>query len=282
MNHCLADCSGPFYRTDKPFRNWSSLPFSQLDTPHPPFVDHNHLNEAMHRAQQYLGQIHAQQYSGIVIDNLAHLVTFAHAPEQVYPHPSPERQRAMAYQDAFRTLFNTANDLGLGVFVTTDMQWSTPALRRYVGRLHPGNLRLAQVNRWALEELFQLFPQVRGLVVRVGEAGGAHNLPGSYAGHMLYTSVGSLRQLLGTLLPVCEHHDRLLILRTWSIGIGELGDMLWSPERYQAVFAGFDSPHMLASVKHGPGDFFSYGTAQPNHWPCWPAPIDRTSESARI
>jgi hypothetical protein len=45
-------------------------------------------------------------------------------------------------------------------------------------------------------------------------------------------------------------------VRTWSIGIGELGDLLWSPERYRAVFHGFDSPWLLASIKHGPSDFF--------------------------
>jgi hypothetical protein len=65
-----------------------------------------------------------------------------------------------------------------------------------------------------------------------------------------------LRGLIGTLLEVCERHARLLIVRTWSIGIGELGDLLWSPKRYRAVFGGFDSAWLLTSIKHGPSDFF--------------------------
>jgi hypothetical protein len=40
---CLADISGPFYVPTKPFRNWSALPFYQLDLPRPPYVDLDQL-----------------------------------------------------------------------------------------------------------------------------------------------------------------------------------------------------------------------------------------------
>jgi hypothetical protein len=118
------------------------------------------------------------------------------------------------------------------------------------------NPRLEAANRWALEELFTALPQVRGLVVRIGETGGAHNQDAAYTGHMLYTTVRAGQALIDTLLPVCERFDRLLIVRTWSVGIGELGDLLWSPERYRALFGGYSSPHLLVSIKHGPSDFF--------------------------
>jgi hypothetical protein len=45
-------------------------------------------------------------------------------------------------------------------------------------------------------------------------------------------------------------------MRTWSIGIDELGDLMWSPERYHAAFGGYHSPNLLVSIKHGPSDFF--------------------------
>ncbi|HEU4321703.1 MAG TPA: hypothetical protein VFS21_01005 [Roseiflexaceae bacterium] len=257
MEHlCLADISGPFYNTGKPFRNWSSLPFYQLDLPEPPYVDLAQLGAGVERAVAHLDQLRAQGYTGVVVDNLAHLVCFDAAPAPVYPPGSPFVVRARAYQAAFGRLFAAAERRGMGVFVTADMQWSTPPLRDYVGPLRPDNPRLAAVNRWALDELFRVFPQVAGLVVRTGEAGGAHNQGADYTGHMLYTGVAHLRGLIAALLPVCERRERLLIIRTWSIGIGELGDLIWSPERYRAVFRGFDSPRLLASVKHGPTDFF--------------------------
>ncbi len=253
---CLADIGGPFYDPAKPFRNWSALPFYQLDLPRPPYVDQAQLAWGIRRAVDHLARLHAQGYTGIVIDNLAHLVTFERAPISIYPPDSPYRLRAAIYRAAFGQLFDAAARLGMEVFVTTDMQWSTPPLRRYAGRLVPGNPRLEAINRWALDELFTTLPQVRGVFVRVGETGGAHDQGVDYAGHLLYRTVRDLRGLIATLLPVCERHERLLIVRTWSIGIDELGDLMWSPARYRAVFAGFDSPYLMASIKHGPSDFF--------------------------
>jgi hypothetical protein len=251
----LADIAGPFYDLDLPFRNWSSLPFTQLDLAHPPYVDAARLDAAVMRAIAHLARLQAQGYTGIVLDNLAHLTGFEAAGGAIYPPGCPERLRAACYRAAFGRLFAAAEARGMAVFITTDMQWSTAPLRRYVGQLAADNPRLAEANRRALAELFAAFPQVRGIVVRVGEAGGAHNA-GGYDGHMLYRSVAALRALIDTLLPVCAQYGRLLVVRTWSIGVGELGDLLWSPARYHAVFGGYSSPHLLASVKHGPADFF--------------------------
>lgn len=258
MIRLLTDIAGPFYDPGRPFRNWSTLPFYQLDLPQPPYVDQQLLERGVARATAYLAQVAAQGYNGIVVDNLAHLVSFDAAPERVYAVDDPCRLRALAYGESFARLFRAAAAQGMAVFVTSDMQWATPGLRRYAGRLHPGNRRLAAANRWALEELFSRFPEVGGIVVRVGEAGGAHDQGRCYTGHLLYRTVADLRRLIDTLLPVCERHDRLLVVRTWSLGIGAVGDLHWSAERYHAVFGGYRSPHMLVSLKYGPSDFFRH------------------------
>src|SRR5262245_1370078 len=158
---CLADISGPFFDPSKPFRNWSALPFSQLDRATPPYVDLDQLDWAIRRAITQVEQLHAQGYTGIVIDNLAHLVGFEYAPIPIYAANSPERRRAAIYCQAFGALFDAAVRCGMEVFVTTDMQWCTPPLRRYAGPLSSDNPRLEAVNRWALEELFTTLPQVR-------------------------------------------------------------------------------------------------------------------------
>ncbi|NNJ08878.1 hypothetical protein EKD04_000900 [Chloroflexales bacterium ZM16-3] len=252
----LADMSGPFYDPRKPFRNWSSFPFTQIDLPTAPYVDQGQLDVGVERACAHLEALRAQGYTGVVIDNMAHLVTFDGAPWPVYTADSPFRLRALAYRAAFGRLFARAATLGMEVYVTTDMQWSTPPLRLAVGELRADSPRLAELNRLAMSELLTTMPEVAGLVVRVGEAGGAHNQGGDYCGHMLYTSPSAMRALIETLLPVCERHSRRLIVRTWSVGIGELGDLICSPERYAEVFGGLSSPNLLASVKHGPADFF--------------------------
>jgi len=127
-HRCLADIGGPFYSSAKPFRNWSALPFYQLDLAQPPYVDQEQLAQGIVRAQLYLDRVHAQGYTGIVIDNLAHLITFERAPLALYPADSPYRLRALIYRAAFGQLFEQAARLGMEVFVTTDMQWSTPPM----------------------------------------------------------------------------------------------------------------------------------------------------------
>jgi hypothetical protein len=72
------DRRGPFYEPRKPFRNWSALPFYQLDLLQPPHVDQDQLEQGIARALVYLERIRSQGYTGIVIDNLAHLWFFRH------------------------------------------------------------------------------------------------------------------------------------------------------------------------------------------------------------
>lgn len=253
---CLADISGPFFNPDRPFRNWSAFPFYQLDRDAPPYVDEQGLEWGLQRALLQLPQLQHQGYNGIVIDNLAHLVGFETGGPLIYDPDSPFRQRARIYRAAFGRLFAAAAALNMKVFVTADMQWSTPPLRRYVGRLTPDNPRLVAANRRALIEIFQQFPQLDGLLIRVGETGGAHDQGYSYQGHLIYNSPATLRNLISTLLPVCEAYRRLFIVRSWSIGIGELGDLVCSAERYCETFTGWSSPQLMVSIKHGPADFF--------------------------
>lgn len=253
---CLADISGPFFDPQKPFRNWSAFPYTQIDLPSPPFVDMAQLQWGVTRAIAHLDALQQQGYTGIVLDNLAHLTTFDGPGLPVYPQTSPTRLRACAYQAAFRRLFAAAVDRGMELFITTDMQWSTPELRAAVGPIQANNQQLAMLNQRAIAELFALFPQVRGLIIRVGEAGGAHNQGDTYCGHMIYTSPTLLRNMIGALLPICEAAGRLLIVRTWSVGIGDLGDIISSPQRYHETFGGFQSAALLVSIKHGPADFF--------------------------
>lgn len=253
----LVDISGPFIDQAAPVRNWSSFPFNQIDLPVSPYLDEVRLQRGVERARTYLAAVQAQGYTGIVIDNLAHLVTFDHAPQQYYAPDSPFRLRALAYRQALLPLLYDATARGMQVYVTCDMQWLTDDLRRKVGPIAADNPQLAALNRAALIDLFTALPMVRGVIVRIGETGGAHDVAG-YTGHLIYHEVAAIRHLIATLLPVCTQFDRHLIMRTWTLGIGEAGDLICSPERYSAVFADQHDPHLLVSVKHTPADFFRH------------------------
>ena len=87
MRHrCLADIGGLFYDPIKPFRNWSALSFYQLDLPQSPYVDQQQLADGLDRALVYLERIHAQGYTGIVNDNLAHSAAGRRIPTMAAGH----------------------------------------------------------------------------------------------------------------------------------------------------------------------------------------------------
>jgi len=83
-----------------------------LDLPDRPHVDQQQLAQGLDRALVYLDHIHAQGYTGIAFDNLAHLVTFERAPIRIYRADSSYLRRAAIYRAAFAQLFERAAQLG--------------------------------------------------------------------------------------------------------------------------------------------------------------------------
>jgi len=83
-----------------------------LDLPDRPYVDQQQLAQGLDRALVYLDHIHAQGYTGIAFDNLAHLVTFERAPIRIYRADSSYLRRAAIYRAAFAQLFERAAQLG--------------------------------------------------------------------------------------------------------------------------------------------------------------------------
>ena len=60
-----------------------------------------------------------------------------------------------------------------------------------------------------------------------------------------------------------------VIFRTWSVGVGAVGDLHTNPESYQEVLGGIDDPHLIVSTKYTLGDFYSH------------LPLNDTLETAR-
>ncbi len=64
--------------------------------------------------------------------------------------------------------------------------------------------------------------------------------------------------MLKTLLPVFEQNNKLLIFRTWTVGISRLGDLIWNRDTFKRVFDDIHSPNLIISMKYGESDFFRY------------------------
>jgi len=96
-------------------------------------------------------------------------------------------------------------------------------------------------------------------MLRIGEAGGIYNKPGwDYYSELLVRTDKAVEKMLSAFLEVAEKHDKKIIFRTWSVGVGQIGDMHTNPETYQRVLGNIHSKNLVISTKYSRGDFYSW------------------------
>lgn len=188
--------------------------------------------------------------------------------EAVYEQASSYRARQAAVRRAFGPLFEWTARQGMEVYVEADMLTLSAPLADYLRRLAPdasdvgidtSNPAVWDVYRAGLEELFEKVPAVRGMVIRFGEGGRLYNTEGwPYRSEMSVRNAASLRAMLRGLLPAFEKSGRTLVLRSWTVGVGQIGRLHTDPRVYDAVLDDIDSPSLIVSTKFTAGDFFSY------------------------
>lgn len=230
-----------------------------------PYVDRDAVGRI---ADQYRRQVRhslAQGYNAVVIPGFLEYVTFRDVGDghAVYPAGDPHVARAEAMVAAFAPVWRYAHDLGMKVFLSTDMLALSPPLRahleRTVGGLDTEDDRLWQVYRSGLAELFDRLTYVDGVMIRIGEGGAAYRLPGwDYGSEIAVTTPAAVRAMLRSFLDVAGDVGKDVIFRTWSVGIGEVGDLHTSTAAYEQVLGGLDDDNLVVSTKYTLGDFYSH------------------------
>lgn len=200
-------------------------------------------------------------YNAVAWPGFLEYVTFADA--DVYPEGDPHIARAEAMRDAFTPFWNRAAELGVKVYLRTDMLSLTPALQSYFenrfGSADTTNPELWQVYADGLDELYAAAPALSGILIRIGEAGSIYEMPGwDYYSALAVRTVDAVRAMLQTFTAQAEASDREVIFRTWSVGIGAVGDMHTDAASYAEVLDGIDSPSLIVSTKYTLGDFYSW------------------------
>ncbi|MDY7226518.1 hypothetical protein [Hyalangium rubrum] len=231
----------------------------------PPYVDAAAFAQVEKEFQAFADRMASLGFNGIIMNGFLEFVNFDRLDDglSVYPEGSAHRQRHLELQRHFRRLFTYAESRGLRIVLKTDMVALTTPLERYLqarlGRVDAEDPRLWKVYGAALEELFKTFPEVDGLMIRIGEAGSVYNQQGwDYRSELQVRTDEAVRLMLRTLLSVAEAHDRYLFFRTWSVGVGEVGDMHTRPPTYERVLGEVDSPRLILSTKYCQGDFDSW------------------------
>jgi glycosyl hydrolase family 67 len=228
----------------------------------PPYVDAAATARIASQFRQFVDHSLQEGYNGVVVPGFLEYVTFAAVPG-IYPAGDPHVARAKAMVEAFAPVFRYAHDMGMRVFLMTDMLALSPPLRDYLTRTY-GGLAVEDPAFWsvyqaALSELFSAFPFADGLMIRIGEGGGAYHLPGwDYASQIAVTTPAAVRAMLRAFLATAGAGGRDIIFRTWTVGFGAVGDLHTNPQSYAEVLGGLDDPHLIVSTKYVQGDFYSH------------------------
>jgi len=247
MELFLIDAIGPFFRGyEKQRINWSKIPFTHLRTEGPERrIQWDRITEDL---RHFAGEVRQLGYNAVTLDDLAHLT----------PHPLHEPEvaaRIAVFREEFAVLFDLLkNEFGFRIFLTTDVIPSTESIASALGKDTPA---WESYYRGLVSEVLDAFPQLDGLVMRIGESDG-NDVRDPIRTHLHLRTARETNRFLKGLLPEFETRSKTLILRTWTVGVHKIGDLIWHRDTLATTLDDIDSPSLVVSMKHGESDFFRY------------------------
>lgn len=230
--------------------NWSKIPFETLERDDS--LDWATVDAIVPAFEAHLRAMAAIGYNAVALDDLAHLVTHDAYPER-------QERKLAAYRGLYGRLFAIAKGLGLQVYAITDYMFANAALDEHMDRTGETE---ADLFAGFVDQAFARFPQLDGILLRIGEGDGV-DVAGETRSRLTLQKPAEARALLERLLPIFARRDKTLIFRTWTLGAYPIGDLMWNQATHDAIFAGITSPHLIVSLKYGDADFFRYLSLNP-------------------
>lgn len=239
----LIDAIGPFFRGyDRRVINWSKIPWDHAGRQGAAWWENvrAELNVLARQAA-------AWGFNAASIDDVAHLADHEWLEPEV-------RQRVGRYRTEMRRCLEVLTRAGLAPHVTMDIFSTTPALQK---RLRIERMEPDEYLRGLLDQFLTDFPEVAGVIVRIGESDGK-DVHDDFRSQLVIKTPEQARAFLLRMLPVFEKHGKRLVFRTWTVGAYSIGDLMWHRGTFAKVFEGITSPALVVSMKYGESDFFRY------------------------
>lgn len=246
MDLFLIDATGPFFRGYRRVRiNWSKIPFEHLRTEEP--GRRKQWDRIRQDMRTFAGRVAAIGYNAVTLDDVVHLVDHGLYTEKL-------RGKIAAYREEYRELFRILREAGLKIFLNQDVMSYSETSRLVVGT---GPSAATGFLRETLERFLDEFPEVDGVVLRIGETDGL-DVVGDFRSELVLRSARQVRRMLMRVLPVFEKRGKTLIFRTWTVGAFSVGDLIWHRRTLRRVLRGIESPALVLSMKYGESDFFRH------------------------
>lgn len=177
-----------------------SRAFADVFSPTAPFVDDRALAAASEDWEAFLEEILAKGYNAVAWPGFLEYVTFD-AVKGIYAEGDVHIERARAMRDALIPLWQRGADLGVKVYLRTDMPSLTPALESYFEEVF-GGLDTENPEFWGtyaagLDELYAAAPALSGILIRIGEGGDIYQEPGwDFSSAIAVRTVEAVRTML--------------------------------------------------------------------------------------
>lgn len=251
QNLRIIDALGPFIeKTDRDIINWSKVIFSDLETnERVPLATQTRI---IKRFDRFTDRVVELGYNALSIDDLAHLVSL--------PFYQPQLQILLEdYRRLYKQLFAIAKRKQLRLFINTDYLFFNEDISRH---LEETSLAADDLFADILQTIFKEFPEVEGVILRIGENDGK-DVEGTFLSRLLLRTPTQANHLLRKILPLFEERNKTLIFRTWTVGVYSIGDLIWNDKTFDTVFGSIDSNALVISMKYGDTDFMRYLSLNP-------------------
>lgn len=246
MDLYLIDAISPFFIGNTQRKtNWSKIPFEHI-RPDKPGADE--LWASIEAGMKVFAEKVADVgYNAVSLDDVAHLAQSGHYETEI-------QELIGHYQARYQPIMNILRERGLKIYVTMDVLSYTTALLKHVGTaIKDVSVFMKQL----LSDFFKAFPEVKGVIMRIGESDGL-DVRSEFRSQLILKKANQVNRLLKEVLPVFEDLGRELIFRTWTVGAYGIGDLMWHRTRFTKIFRDIDSPAITISMKYGESDFFRY------------------------
>lgn len=203
-----------------------------------------------------------QGYTGQVMNDFtfAHAaITFKKLNPAIFPEGAKELEWVRNAAERVKKNIKAAHAAGIKVYYFTDIIVLPKKLVELYrdeicdsqGRISFERPRTLEIHKIMLDELFETFPDLDGLVIRTGETY-TNNVPYHMGNNPITNKEQSHIKLLNLLREeVCVKRNKTIFYRTWSFG-----GMHESPDYYLNVVTNVTPhPQLIFSIKHTKGDY---------------------------
>lgn len=169
----IIDTTSPFYvRKIKKVVNWSKVPYDILEKKG--LIRRKDYRKIRSNFEIYIKHIAEIGYNAISIDQLCYLVPFNF-------YTKKTKKKIERYRSYFSRLFPIARERGLKIFINTDVMFTNKQILFHTGgRFNEYVMLLKQ----SVENLFRDFPDVDGVIMRIGESDGI-DVKGSFISRII-------------------------------------------------------------------------------------------------